>query len=179
MEKVRSYFKDASDQGIRFDVVEEKSLKIVASGTFNLNILDRHCDEENVVAVRSSIKLYDVEYSDLVKLGPSGDIAEKIVGSLDVTVVVRLGRHSLFQKALTHGEALAMTAQAEKREMIEYKSNHESVRSTILLPSMLSEFELNEVIAKNDCNNLLLSRQWRIQKCSIEQAVPSMQTNRD
>ena len=48
-----------------------------------------------------------------------------------------------------------MIAQAEKREMIEYKSNHESVRSTILLPSMLSEFELNEVIAKNDCNNLL------------------------
>ena len=119
--------------------------------------MDRHCDEENIVAVRSSIKLYDVEYSDLVKLGTSEGIAEKIIGSLDVTVVVRLGRHSLFQKALTHDVAIAMTAHAKKREMIEYKSNHESVRSTILLPSMLSEFELNEVIAKNDCQSTPVS----------------------
>ena len=52
-------------------------------------------------------------------------------------------------------EKKVILEQTKKLEIINIKANHESHRSTLLLPSMLSEFELNEVVAKNDCNNLL------------------------
>ena len=161
-QSIRSYCKDANEQGVRFDIIDEKTLKIVATGNLNLNTLDRVCDENNILAVRSSIKLYDSDChthdnnSNNKNSGSDTDVGnEKIIGSLDVTLVVRLGQHSLFEKALTAVEKKVILEQTKKLEIINIKANHESHRSTLLLPSMLSEFELNEVVAKNDCNNLL------------------------
>ena len=140
----RQYCLDAGTEGIRFEVFDSKSLENIGLGFFDSSIIDQRFNNQREIRITSKILVFERNNRVEDEIGAT---LKRKIGSLVVRVIVRMDQQTVSTNRLNG----YLCSNGEKTKLDPCGAEEKNPR----FPSMLTEFELHEIVAINDCNNLL------------------------